>query len=52
VISLGARMHSAEEAARFVELFVATPFSGDPRHVRRIGMLTAFEATGQLPKPE
>jgi ribose 5-phosphate isomerase B len=50
VISLGARMHSAEEAARFVELFLATPFSGDPRHVRRIGMLTEFEATGQLPK--
>ncbi len=52
VISVGARMHSAEEAARFVELFLATPFSGDPRHVRRIGMLTEFEATGELPKPE
>ena len=52
VISIGARMHSIEDATRFVELFVATPFSQDPRHVRRIGMLTAFEATGELPKPE
>lgn len=51
VISIGARMHSLEQATRFVELFVATPFSDDPRHVRRIGMLTDFEATGQLPKP-
>lgn len=52
VISVGARMHSLDEATRLVELFVATPFSQDPRHVRRIGMLTEFEATGVLPKPE
>jgi len=51
VISVGARMHSLEQATGFVELFAATPFSQDPRHVRRIGMLTDFEATGQLPKP-
>jgi ribose 5-phosphate isomerase B len=52
VISIGARMHSLEDATRFVELFVATKFSQDPRHERRIGMLTEFEATGELPKPE
>jgi len=52
VISVGARMHPVEDATRFVELFVATPFSQDPRHVRRIAMLTDFEATGELPKPE
>jgi len=52
VISVGGRMHSVEEATRFVELFIATPFSQDPRHIRRIGMLTEFEATGELPKPE
>ena len=52
VISIGARMHPIEDATRFVELFVATPFSQDPRHVRRIAMLTDFEATGELPKPE
>jgi ribose 5-phosphate isomerase B len=52
VISVGARMHSLEQATGFVELFVATAFSDDPRHVRRIAMLTDFEATGELPKPE
>ena len=52
VISIGARMHPIEVATRFVELFVATPFSQDPRHIRRIAMLTDFEATGELPKPE
>jgi ribose 5-phosphate isomerase B len=52
VISVGARMHSVEDATGFVELFVATPFSQDPRHIRRIAMMTAFEATGELPKPE
>jgi ribose 5-phosphate isomerase B len=52
VISIGARMHSIEDATRFVELFAATPFSQDPRHIRRIAMLTDFEVTGELPKPE
>jgi ribose 5-phosphate isomerase B len=52
VISVGARMHSLEEATGFVELFVATEFSHDPRHVRRIAMLSEFEATGELPRPE
>jgi ribose 5-phosphate isomerase B len=49
VVSIGARMHSLEEATGFVEEFVATPFSGDPRHARRIDMLTAFEADGTYP---
>jgi ribose 5-phosphate isomerase B len=49
VISLGARMHSAEEATGFVELFLSTPFSGVERHARRIGMLSAYERTGELP---
>ena len=52
VISLGARTLSVEDATRFVEIFVATPFSQDPRHERRIAMMTEFEATGELPKPE
>jgi ribose 5-phosphate isomerase B len=49
VISLGARMHPVEEATRFVELFLTTPFSGVERHARRIAMLTAYERTGELP---
>ena len=49
VISVGGRMHSLEDMTRFVEIFLATPFSGDERHVRRIGMLADYEATGDLP---
>ncbi|WP_190035297.1 ribose-5-phosphate isomerase [Streptomyces fructofermentans] len=49
VISVGARMHSQEDATKFVETFITTPFSGDERHVRRIDMLTAYEATRELP---
>ncbi len=43
VISLGARMHTLEEATGFVEIFVGTAFSEDPRHVRRIAMVSAYE---------
>ena len=43
VVSVGGRMHTAEEATRFVELFLETPFSEDARHQRRIDLLTAYE---------
>ncbi len=49
VLSLGARMHTIEEAARFAEVFLNTPFSGDPRHARRLAMITHFERGGELP---
>jgi ribose 5-phosphate isomerase B len=51
VISVGARMHTTDEATRFVEVFLGTPFSGVERHSRRIAMLTAYEETGLLPEP-
>jgi ribose 5-phosphate isomerase B len=49
VVSVGGRMHSLEDMTRFVEVFLAEPFSGEERHVRRIGQLAAYEATGELP---
>src|SRR3954454_18109447 len=49
VVSIGARMHSVGEAVGFVETFLSTDFTGEERHARRIGMLTAYEQTRQLP---
>ncbi|OLR89576.1 ribose-5-phosphate isomerase [Actinokineospora bangkokensis] len=49
VIGVGARMHSTEDATAIVEAFLATPFSEDERHVRRIGMLADYERTGTPP---
>ncbi|WP_425566956.1 ribose-5-phosphate isomerase [Sphaerisporangium flaviroseum] len=49
VISLGARMHSLEDATRFVEVFLGTAFSGDERHRRRIEQILAYETTGGIP---
>lgn len=44
VCSLPARFVSGEEAAEIVRTFLATPFSGDERHVRRIGAISSYEA--------
>jgi ribose 5-phosphate isomerase B len=49
VVAIGARMHSLEEAATLAETFVATPFSHDPRHQRRIDMVGEYERTGVSP---
>ena len=49
VISLGGRLHPIDDLLRFVEVFLATTFSGDERHVRRIAQLADYETTGDLP---
>jgi ribose 5-phosphate isomerase B len=49
VISVGGRMHSLGEMTRFIEVFLATPYSNEERHTRRIGMLSDYEVTGDLP---
>ncbi len=49
VVSVGGRMHSLDDMTRFVEVFLATAFSGDERHVRRIAQLGSYEQTGELP---
>ncbi len=49
VVSVGARMHSLEDATGFVEAFVSTPFSHGERHQRRIDLLLQYERTGTPP---
>jgi len=48
VCALGARQHSQEEVLELVKIFVAKDFSGDERHVRRIGKIASFENTGEI----
>ena len=43
VISIGGRMHDEAFCLQLVDTFLATPFSGDERHVRRIGLLSKYE---------
>lgn len=49
VMSMGGRMQSLAEAKEMVQVFLATDFTGEERHQRRIDMVSAFEADGILP---
>ncbi len=49
VLSLGARMHPVADAIAFTRVFLDTPFSGDVRHARRLGMIASYEESGTLP---
>lgn len=48
VISIGARQHTVEEAIEYIDTFLATPFSGEERHARRIAQLSEYEQTGRI----
>lgn len=48
LISIGARQHTVDEATRFIDLFIAEPFSDEPRHARRVEQLSEFESTGLI----
>ena len=48
VISIGARQHTVDEAKRFIDLFIAEPFSNEERHARRIAQLAEYETTGKI----
>ena len=43
VVGVGGRMHSIDECKAIIDAFIATPFSNDERHVRRIKKISAFE---------
>ena len=43
VVAIGGRMHTEEEALELVRIFLATPFSGDERHARRIRLMAEYE---------
>jgi ribose 5-phosphate isomerase B len=49
VLSLGAREYPVADAIGFAKVFVETPFSEDPRHIRRLNMITEYEKTHHLP---
>ncbi|MDN5795301.1 MAG: ribose-5-phosphate isomerase [Intrasporangium sp.] len=49
VVSIGARFTSEQVATQIVDTFVATDFTNEPRHARRLGMVTAYEKSGELP---
>lgn len=44
VVGIGARMHTPAEATEIVLAFVSTPFSRGERHLRRIGLISEYEA--------
>lgn len=47
IVAVGARQHSEADALAIVDAFLTTPFSGDDRHSRRIGIMAAYEDDGQ-----
>lgn len=48
VISIGARQHTYDEVTALIDRFIATPFSDEERHIRRIGQIADFERDGSL----
>jgi ribose 5-phosphate isomerase B len=49
VVSIGARQHTLDEATELVLVFLATPFSDEARHVRRIGLISDYERDRHRP---
>ncbi len=50
VVAIGARQHTLDEATALVRTFLATPFSGDERHARRIAEIADYEKSRELPE--
>lgn len=43
VVAIGARQHTVDECTALVDAFLAEAFSSDPRHQRRIDLLSSYE---------
>lgn len=43
VVGVGGRMHSIDECKAIIDAFIATPFSNDERHIRRINKISSYE---------
>lgn len=43
-VSIGARMHSEDEALAIIDAFISQPFSADARHCRRIAQMDEYRA--------
>jgi ribose 5-phosphate isomerase B len=48
VVSIGGRMHTIDQCKEIIDAFIATPFSNDERHIRRINKMSKFEETGEI----
>jgi ribose 5-phosphate isomerase B len=48
VISIGGRLHDEAFCLQLVDTFLATPFSKDDRHLRRINQITNYESNGKI----
>ena len=48
VVSIGARFTPDDVAKEIVDTFVATNFTDEARHSRRLGMVSAYENDGGL----
>jgi ribose 5-phosphate isomerase B len=48
LIAIGARQHTVDEAIHYIDTFIATPFSFEQRHERRIAELAEYEKTGLI----
>jgi ribose 5-phosphate isomerase B len=49
LMGLGGRMHTEAEALAIVDAFVSTPWSEEPRHQRRLDIITSYELTHDAP---
>ncbi|MDY3049402.1 MAG: ribose-5-phosphate isomerase [Rothia sp. (in: high G+C Gram-positive bacteria)] len=48
VVAVGGRQHSKEEALEIIKVFLATAWTNEERHARRISQMAEYEQTGAI----